>query len=260
MKSNKTILLLLLFFINVIHCYAQSRNINLDLKSRYTSELVYISPSEGSFQQFQASQQNYLHFDVKNYGPDMIMTGDSFFFKIPSLNINISWRFDGSLHGDTALGNGLVDAVGATLQLNYDASITSSQSYTLDVCDTAWVTDAHGVVINDIDLSNNFNCHNSIINVWYLNVDNISDLSGFNLYPNPAATTLNIASNYSNAKNVGVIIHDLIGKTVLSKNLGANINGQKTFNLDISKLATGFYIFELNKDGKRSSRQIQIQK
>ena len=80
------------------------------------------------------------------------------------------------------------------------------------------------------------------------------------MYPNPAATQLNMVSTFNNAKNANIIIRDIVGKTVLTKNLGTDLNGQQTFALDISNFVTGMYVIELNVDGNRITRQIQVQK
>lgn len=61
------------------------------------------------------------------------------------------------------------------------------------------------------------------------------DASTFKAYPNPVKNLLNIVSNDSTLETITV--HDLLGKTILSK----TVNGNSTM-LDVSGLSTGMYL------------------
>ena len=251
---------LLILILTTATAYSQHRNINVELKSRYPSSLIYISQNEDAISYDRNMRNNYIHYDLINLGPDYIKDSDSLIFQIPSLGFEQRAGFIG-LYGDTALYGSIGCAGAIYLPLIYNPdTITNTHNYTQNVCDTVWIIDKNGAVVNDIDLSNNYNCHNAYIAVWFLDVADVNKAYGFDVYPNPAATTLNITSMYTNAKNASVIIRDFLGKTVLFKDLRTNLNGQQTFSLDIGHLFTGFYVIELNVDGKRATRQMQIQK
>ena len=77
--------------------------------------------------------------------------------------------------------------------------------------------------------------------------------SGINpsrLYPNPAADVLNIAVDGAVINQV--IIYSLSGDKILSQKM----QGREKQQLDISKLASGVYILNINTDKGNSQHQI----
>lgn len=223
------------------------------------SGLVVVSANEDPDKQAAAWQQNDVQFAIKNLGPDDIIADDTAIAAFPDFGMI-------GEHINLAGINGIAvnDEVFLNIQglpLVYEpAGITSSQVTVQQLCDTLWMVDANGDVIFDPDLSNNHTCNGVSVNVWYLDVSSVNKINGFSMDPNPAATQLNVVSTFNNARNASIIIRDIVGKTVLTKNLGYNLNGQQTFALDISNFVTGMYVIELNIDGNRITRQIQVQK
>lgn len=196
---------------------------------------------------------------VENLGPDDIDISDSAVVGLPAYALYLGSDLSATNGGIPM--NVQVYAHFLNVPLTYEPTgITSSQITVQQLCDTLWMLDANGDVIFDPDLSNNHTCNSVSVNVWYLDVANVNKVNGFSMYPNPVATQLNVVSTFNNAKNATVVIRDVVGKTILTQNLGNDLNGQQTFALDISNFVTGMYVIELNVDGNRITRQIQVQK
>ena len=218
--------------------------------------VVLVSENETPAMQEWASRQNNVNFEFKNLGLDDILIDDTLILGSPLFN---EYMHIGAISGISVSSSAFWG--GHNLVLTYEATgVTSSQTTTRIVCDTLWVVDINGDVVFDPDLSNNHNCTNVTFDVWFLDVADVNKVNGFSLFPNPAATQLNVVSTFNNAKVANVVIRDIVGKTVFTQNLGTNLNGQQTFALDISNFVTGMYVIELNVDGNRTTRQIQVRK
>ncbi len=235
------------------------RSVDMQMTQTYpTGGFVSVSEDEDPDMQTDAWAGNDFSIGIKNLGPDVINGDDT---AIVGLAI-----FGQYVHGSLAGVNGI--AVGDEVFLNYadlgftydPDQITNSQANTESLCDSLYMVDVAGAVIADPVIANNHNCASVTFNIWFLNVNDVNKANGFSMYPNPAATKLNLVSTFNNAKNANVIIRDVVGKTVFTQNLGTNLNGKQTFALDISNFVTGMYVIELNVDGNRITRQIQVQK
>ncbi len=69
-----------------------------------------------------------------------------------------------------------------------------------------------------------------------------------NLYPNPADNVINFNFEYAKATHASVIIRDITGKMVYGKNHGKVNAGSQKYSIDITKLAAGTYMLELDTD------------
>lgn len=65
---------------------------------------------------------------------------------------------------------------------------------------------------------------------------------GFQVYPNPASSELNITLTNSNMKFIKVDISDLSGKIVYSN----EFSNPKNIKIDVKSFAKGTYILSLN--------------
>lgn len=63
-----------------------------------------------------------------------------------------------------------------------------------------------------------------------------------NVYPNPAASELNIDFNITQSGNVALKVFDMMGRVMLSKNYGNRITGKISLQANVSSLAAGAYI------------------
>lgn len=66
-----------------------------------------------------------------------------------------------------------------------------------------------------------------------------------NVFPNPASTEIKFDYNFTKNTIVSLVIKDMTGKAVKVQNYGRKTVGKETFNVNISNLANGNYIVEL---------------
>ncbi|MBP5709481.1 MAG: T9SS type A sorting domain-containing protein [Bacteroidales bacterium] len=86
--------------------------------------------------------------------------------------------------------------------------------------------------------------YENLIETGVLNYNDIPEQindSGFELYPNPTNDILNIKSKSVDFDNAQVELYDLSGKLLLNNTLQEN-----TLRIDVSGLASGFYIIKIN--------------
>ncbi len=78
--------------------------------------------------------------------------------------------------------------------------------------------------------------------------------------PNPATENAKLSINLTEAaKNVSVTFTNAIGQQVKTLNLGSlNANDTQKFNVKISDLNKGLYIYTVNADGKKYSNKLMI--
>ena len=255
----KRIYLLMTLALGLSTAAQAQRSVDMQLISTYpTGGLVLVSTDEDPDMQADAWKVNDIAFEFKNNGPDDVVVDDTvklgfvLFQQIVSLNV-------AGINGITAGNSGFWGVDDIDFIYNAD-NITESGASTEQICDTLWLVDVNSAVVPDPSIANNQNCQTVTFNSWFLNVNDVNSANGFSLFPNPAATKLNLLSTFNNAKNANVVIRDVVGKTVFTQNLGTNLNGQQSFVLDISNFVTGMYVIELNVDGNRITRQIQVQK
>jgi hypothetical protein len=71
-------------------------------------------------------------------------------------------------------------------------------------------------------------------------------------YPNPFAHLTTIEYKLLHGASVRIVVHDMLGREVRSADLGAQQEGQHSFGLDLSSLASGSYFVEIYLDGGRA--------
>ena len=91
----------------------------------------------------------------------------------------------------------------------------------------------------------------------YVGINDISNLSGFSVSPNPAVSTIKVAFSSANSTETEIAIVDLLGKTVISKNVGTVV-GNYSRSFDISELESGMYIIEVKQGNSTSSQKFLI--
>lgn len=87
--------------------------------------------------------------------------------------------------------------------------------------------------------------------------ENISVLSDFNVYPNPANSEVKISFNLINSANVIVDIVDLTGR-VISNVMNENAQGIVTKTVNASSIAEGNYIVRINANGSLSQQKLNV--
>ncbi len=194
-------------------------------------------------------------WQIKNAGGAAMAIGDTVMWRTPYFN----GYFYNVLTKAFNVGDTLnyVD----TLEPTPNSSITTSQTNnSVNWCDSAFARKAGAGSYNtDAVMSNNKLCNTISITWWVTSVQNVNEQNNaLNVYPNPASGKLNVKANFNNA-NATVIVRDMLGKAVLQKELGKNINGEKEFTLDISNLQSGIYLVELNANDTKSVVKVTVQ-
>lgn len=83
-----------------------------------------------------------------------------------------------------------------------------------------------------------------------------------NVAPNPAIENAKMTiSLLESAKHVSVTFSNTLGQVVKTVELGGlNANSTQTYNVKVSDLASGLYIYTVNADGKKYSNKIMVNK
>lgn len=80
---------------------------------------------------------------------------------------------------------------------------------------------------------------------------NQSEIGSINIYPNPTRDILNI----SNAENADILVFDVLGKMIISKD-NISLNEQ----LNVSGLNAGVYFVQISKEGNVTTKKIVVSK
>ncbi|MFM7663379.1 MAG: T9SS type A sorting domain-containing protein [Bacteroidota bacterium] len=87
-------------------------------------------------------------------------------------------------------------------------------------------------------------------------IDENSLLTGFNVYPNPAAGNATIALSSKVGTNVALSIVDLSGKEVYSAS--AALNGTSQFDINTELFGNGMYMVNVYSNGTKSTKKLII--
>jgi hypothetical protein len=88
---------------------------------------------------------------------------------------------------------------------------------------------------------------------------NTPGVNDFNLYPNPTQNEVNVAFNSPVSETINVRIFDMVGKTILTNELGVS-EGDNKFSFDLSDLNKGIYFVELNTSSERIVKKLILEK
>ncbi len=111
-------------------------------------------------------------------------------------------------------------------------------------------------------------CYNLRVNVGstsFRTTDDMTDLvatpmvNDFNFYPNPSLGEVNVAFNSPLSETINVRIFDMVGKTVLSNEIGVT-QGDNKFSFDLANLTRGIYFVELNSSSERLVKKLILDK
>ncbi len=85
-------------------------------------------------------------------------------------------------------------------------------------------------------------------------------VSNLNVFPNPASSNPTVDFSISESNNISVIVTNVVGQTVVTKNLGQLSAGDHTFNLDASNLQNGMYFVKLTNGTDNIVTSVSIEK
>lgn len=74
---------------------------------------------------------------------------------------------------------------------------------------------------------------------------------GIKVYPNPVVDLAKITFNNSEKSNINLVVYDLSGKLILTKQFSSQLAGERTFEINTSNLKSGTYIVKV-ENGKTS--------
>jgi len=88
--------------------------------------------------------------------------------------------------------------------------------------------------------------------------ENTDVMSSLKVYPNPASDKITVSMMLSDSKTVSVEVYDLLGKKVMSRNLGVQPAGSVDVLFDVNKLRTGIYLIIANTGGQVNVSKVFI--
>jgi len=157
-------------------------------------------------------------------------------------------------HVGRALIGGFTGVVGS-IPANPQASNTYSYSFA-PMTPTATWNQNHMHVVIVVRNGANGRILNAVTVpiVFTTNIPENSSVSSLNIYPSPANDFLNFDLNLKSAEKINVTVTDMMGKAVLSQNLGT-LTGQQTLRSDVSQLAAGVYNIRIQTGSETIQRK-----
>ncbi|GEM_PF-332864 len=172
-------------------------------------------------------------------------------------------------------GGGYIDGADTILYWFFDnatmAFTYNEETISYKVEGYGW--DASGNIFNDPDITDPADPDNtltgdnsiSILNVTFGDPTSVLNVAGLpketiSVYPNPATNKIGFNYNFATNTTATVNVTDVTGRTVIVKELGKQVVGQKEFTLDVSALSNGMYYMELVTDEKRAVSKFNINK
>ena len=155
----------------------------------------------------------------------------------------------------------IINQIGMQLEANASGGI-SPYSY-------EWFNDLGSLINNqNVNITSNGNyyciaidanhCQSDTITYFYSETSiNDSEISHFNIYPNPTADFLNIEFESINEQNYSIYLVDLLGQKILLDRIN-KYKGNYTYKLDLIKFEQGIYILEVESENKIYNNKIII--
>ncbi|CAN5539135.1 hypothetical protein BH10BAC1_BH10BAC1_11200 [soil metagenome] len=91
-------------------------------------------------------------------------------------------------------------------------------------------------------------------------VEENTQVSNVNVYPNPMTNNATVNFNVLTANNVSIILVNALGQTVMNENLGNVAAGEQSYSLDASKLDNGFYFLNITVGNNTITKKVAINK
>jgi len=93
-------------------------------------------------------------------------------------------------------------------------------------------------------------------NMVSVNVEELETLNVQNLYPNPTVGMTTVEYTLLESSKVQMYLFDVMGRVVMSKDMGSQQVGEYRFEFDFSQVASGSYTFALEVNGKFTSQSL----
>ncbi len=104
-----------------------------------------------------------------------------------------------------------------------------------------------------IHIKNENGCvKDTTIGIYYTDIEEISGIEAFQIYPNPTKEKLNLLLKANGAKEVRLLISDVLGRNIFSKNIFLDTTINNT-SIDVTQFQQGFYNISI-MEGERVVR------
>ncbi len=91
-------------------------------------------------------------------------------------------------------------------------------------------------------------------------VNEINNVSGLNVYPNPMTTSTNVNFNLNEANVVIITVINSLGQVVSTENLGNMTAGEQNYTLNTESLSNGLYFISINAGTGSVTEKISVNK
>lgn len=89
-------------------------------------------------------------------------------------------------------------------------------------------------------------------------LNNVSSISNFNIYPNPANETMQINVELALNSDIEIGIHDITGKLIVQVAEEKNVAGNFTKQVNVSSMSEGIYLVKLTANGDTKMNMVTI--
>ncbi|WP_276135264.1 hypothetical protein [Polluticoccus soli] len=210
-KKLYSILLFFILSITAVRAqrYADYELISTKLGTSLTNQAP-ILPNQKIF--MDGKTPYYIQWTVVNHGPDTLLNKDTIYLKS---GYGVVYKIYNGL--PTSLDTFGVSPAPSPQVFPIPAGINPPLIVTAPWCDSLWINAGSGnTPVIDPDMSNNYFCTSVQINyAWAVGINTInSEKDGFLLYPNPANDKLNVRFDFTNAKDIYILLRNTIGQVV----------------------------------------------
>jgi hypothetical protein len=171
---------------------------------------------------------------TKNKSKPITLLGFAMLMGIMSHSQSVHFNFTDGTNGSYNLED--------VRKLTFDANVMNL--HLLDGSVYAWNVSTIGYFQYD-ESSLNIQEWLSKTNAWELNI-----------FPNPTSSTLTVRFNLPQSDQVSIKLHDMQGKLILSKNLGAKESGKHQEIIDLTNIAQGTYVCRISGQQNEITKQV----
>ncbi len=188
-----------------------------------------------------------------NHGPASIFAGDTLVFGI-LLNNKLA-TVVGAPISSAEVTMGQAIRITGNLTLNTDVPTGA-----MDFCILGYVYGGPAGSATDPVSTNNSSC----MSISYVNgttgIGSAKMLSEVIAFPNPAADVLTVRYELGNSSDVAVRVLDLTGKVIRELKQGLKDAGQNEVQINVSDLAAGLYLYEIQTNTEKTVNKFNVVK
>jgi hypothetical protein len=222
----------------------------------YTSDnRVYASRNKAGDKVFFTYNDTRVDGEANNQNPNVLARGfDLIYYKLTSVAgvdepSNVTWLSD------------IMNE--AYWQCAAPIVFTDNNKYTIPIA-VQWFTDAASSstfkYIPDFSyVDSDFNVNTGNAPCWVGMKENEKDPGYLTVYPVPVKDLATISLTVKQNANVTITVNDLLGKQVMTVNIGVMPAGKQEFTLDASRLKSGIYFVTVVVDGESFTQKMVVE-